>query len=120
MCLFLAHKLPRSCVTLDFGIYNISAMKSGQRSHNGYDIAVEILQNCHDGALHRSLVGAGYTPQQVLTSSTEQWMMVDKSAVSLDGTTCNKVGTSYTAFQYQNVRAIPSELSARCMPSGHH
>ena len=48
-------------------------------------------------------MGADYSPQQVLSSSTDQWMMVDKSAVSLDGTACNKVGTSYFAFQYQTV-----------------
>ncbi len=63
-------------------------------------------------------MGAGYTPQQVLTSSTDQWMMVDKSAVSLDGTACNKVGTSYIAFQYQNVRPPSCDFNVvRCMQS---
>ncbi len=43
------------------------------------------------------------TPNQVLNSNLGQWMMVDKSMVSVDGTECNKAGTSYPAFQYQAV-----------------
>ena len=31
----------------------------------------------------------------------EAWMLVDKSAVTLDGLTCNKIGVSYTAFRNQ-------------------
>ena len=43
---------------------------------------------------------AGMTPQQVLQSNTDRWMMIPSSGVDLHGTACNKVGTSYTAFRY--------------------
>ena len=43
---------------------------------------------------------AGMTPQQVLQSNTDRWMMIPSSGVDLTGTVCNKVGTSYTAFRY--------------------
>ncbi len=65
-------------------------------------------------------MGADSSPQQVLSSNTDKWMMVDKSMVSTDGTTCNKVGTSYFAFQYQSVTSFlflslaPVLLSSQC------
>ena len=40
------------------------------------------------------------TPQQVLQSNTDRWMMIPSSGVDLTGTVCNKVGTGYTAFRY--------------------
>lgn len=43
------------------------------------------------------------SPQDVLNNNQDKWMMVDKSMVSLDGSECNMVGTSYTAFRYQTV-----------------
>lgn len=47
---------------------------------------------------------AGVSPDVALVSNTSQWLMVDLSLISLDGSTCNRVGTSYTAFQFQSVR----------------
>ena len=47
---------------------------------------------------------AGLSPQQVLQSNTDRWMMISNSLVSLDGTVCNMIGTSYPAFRYQSVR----------------
>lgn len=32
------------------------------------------------------------------------WMLVDRSMVSFDGTQCDKVGTSFTAFRYHSDR----------------
>lgn len=37
----------------------------------------------------------------VLTTNTSAWMIVDKSMVSVDGRTCDRVGTSYAAFRGQ-------------------
>lgn len=34
-------------------------------------------------------------------SPTDNWLLVPKDMVSLDGSTCNKIGVSYTAFQNQ-------------------
>ncbi|CAK0755627.1 hypothetical protein CVIRNUC_002389 [Coccomyxa viridis] len=48
---------------------------------------------------------AGMTPQQVLQSNTDRWMMIPSSGVDLTGTVCNKVGTSYTAFRYGQTSA---------------
>lgn len=49
---------------------------------------------------------AGVTPEVALQSNTSEWMMLDLSLVSLDGATCNKVGTSYGAFQFQSARTL--------------
>ena len=43
------------------------------------------------------------SPEVALQSNTSQWLMVDLSLISLDGSTCNQVGTSYAAFQFQSV-----------------
>ena len=34
-------------------------------------------------------------------SGVSKWLLVDKTAVTRDGTVCNKIGTSYTAFRNQ-------------------
>jgi hypothetical protein len=39
----------------------------------------------------------------VLANRTN-WMLVDRSLVSFDGTQCDKVGTSFTAFRYHSDR----------------
>ena len=31
----------------------------------------------------------------------DAWLLVDKAAVSRDGSACNKIGTSYAAFRHQ-------------------
>jgi hypothetical protein len=36
-----------------------------------------------------------------LVSGWSQWLLVDKTLITLDGATCNKVGTSYEAFNTQ-------------------
>lgn len=56
---------------------------------------------------------AGLSPQQVLQSNTDRWMMISNSLVSLDGTVCNMVGTSYPAFRYQTVRSAACTLTMR-------
>jgi len=38
---------------------------------------------------------------QILTQNTSEWLVVDKSLVSLDGRDCDRVGTSYPAFRSQ-------------------
>eukprot|EP00210_Caulerpa_lentillifera_P005322 g5085.t1 len=43
----------------------------------------------------------GSDPASALTASQEQWMLIDKTQISLDGSECNKVGTSFTAFRFQ-------------------
>ncbi|KAK9799370.1 hypothetical protein WJX73_004741 [Symbiochloris irregularis] len=43
----------------------------------------------------------GASANAALTSNFSSWMMIPQSQVSLDGSTCNKVGTSYTAFETQ-------------------
>lgn len=32
---------------------------------------------------------------------SNNWLLLNKNMVSLDGTECNKVGTGYQAFQFQ-------------------
>ena len=54
---------------------------------------------------------AGLSPQQVLQSNMDRWMMISNSLVSLDGTVCNMVGTSYPAFRYQTVRSAACTLA---------
>ncbi len=54
----------------------------------------------------------GESPDVVLTSKTSQWMIMDLSLISLDGTTCNKVGTNYEAFQFQSVRSPYGNMKA--------
>ena len=49
-------------------------------------------------------VREGTSSNQALTSNFSKWMMIQQSLVSLDGATCNRVGTSYGAFQTQPVR----------------
>ncbi|GAQ85247.1 hypothetical protein KFL_002260030 [Klebsormidium nitens] len=36
-----------------------------------------------------------------LTANTSTWMFIDKTQVNLDGTVCNMIGTSFTAFRNQ-------------------
>ena len=38
---------------------------------------------------------------QILTQNTSEWLVVDKSLVSLDGRDCDRVGTSFSAFRSQ-------------------
>ncbi|MEW5316239.1 MAG: hypothetical protein WDW38_007620 [Sanguina aurantia] len=38
---------------------------------------------------------------QPVTADQSRWMLLDGSLVSLDGTACNLVGTSFSAFRYQ-------------------
>ena len=44
----------------------------------------------------------------------EAWMLVDKSAVTLDGLTCNKIGVSYTAFRNQANKC--NAVAGSCLP----
>ena len=37
-------------------------------------------------------------------AGTSSWLLIDKSDVTLDGTVCNMVGTSYSAFRHQSSR----------------
>ena len=39
-----------------------------------------------------------------LADAPGKWMLVDKSRFTLDGSTCNKIGVSYTAFRSQGQR----------------
>ena len=56
------------------------------------------------------------TPQQVLQSNTDRWMMIPSSGVDLTGTVCNKVGTSYTAFRYgQTVSLLGAAGVGACL-----
>ena len=51
---------------------------------------------------------AANNPTLSLTTNYSQWMMVPQSLITLDGTVCNLVGTSYTAFLNQPVRLAAS------------
>ena len=51
----------------------------------------------------KSKLCTGVSPDVALVSNTSQWLMVDLSLISLDGSACNRVGTSYTAFEFQSV-----------------
>jgi hypothetical protein len=44
---------------------------------------------------------SGWTPDQILGSNRSQWLLLDRSLISFDGTQCNLVGTSFDAFRYQ-------------------
>ena len=56
----------------------------------------------------RPFLSPGVTPSQALQQDTGRWMMVPNSLVSQDGSGCNKVGTSYAAFEYQTVMTLHS------------
>ncbi len=43
----------------------------------------------------------------------DQWLVVDKSQISFDGRECNKIGTSYEAFQNQGSRC--TVLAGTCL-----
>jgi hypothetical protein len=47
--------------------------------------------------------GAGQSTAQNLALNASQWMMVPQSQVTMDGSQCNLVGTSYYAFNFQSV-----------------
>jgi hypothetical protein len=68
------------------------------------------LQHSHKSDWLACMSGAGLTPDQVLSSNQSQWMMVPQSMVSIDGTQCNMVGTSYYAFRYQTVSTLLPHL----------
>jgi hypothetical protein len=59
--------------------------------------------------------GAGVSPNQALVSNTDQWLMIDVSLISLDGSTCNRVGTSYSAFQFQAVSPHSAHTPMRAL-----
>lgn len=42
----------------------------------------------------------GQAPSAVLGAGTANWMILEAYQVSLDGTACDRVGTSFTAFRY--------------------
>ena len=59
---------------------------------------------CMSGhALNGGMAMAGASANTALTTNLSKWMLIQQALVSLDGSTCNKVGTSYTAFQTQPV-----------------
>ena len=45
---------------------------------------------------------AGSTLEKVLADHPEKWLLVDKSMVTLDGSECDKIGTSFSAFRFQS------------------
>ena len=46
---------------------------------------------------------AGAGAQIALTTNLSRWMLVPSSMVNLDGSSCNMVGSGYTAFANQAV-----------------
>lgn len=44
---------------------------------------------------------AGASVEDVVATNRSQWLMLDKSYISTDGSQCNKVGTSFEGFRYQ-------------------
>lgn len=46
---------------------------------------------------------AGMSPNEVLVSNIDQWMLIPNTMVTLDGSECNKIGVGYTAFYTQTV-----------------
>ena len=59
---------------------------------------------------------AGQSSVQGFAANTSTWMMVPDSMVSVDGTECNQVGTSYWAFNFQPV-CLP--LCTMPLPCSH-
>ncbi|GMH43713.1 hypothetical protein BSKO_11635 [Bryopsis sp. KO-2023] len=45
---------------------------------------------------------SGSDPATALATNQDQWMLIDKTEISLDGRECDRVGTSFTAFRYQS------------------
>lgn len=68
------------------------------------------IRRIHSPALIALLMHAGVSPDVALVSNTSQWLMIDLSLISLDGSVCNMVGTGYTAFQFQTVRQPHTRL----------
>ena len=46
----------------------------------------------------------GLGPNEVLSQNRDQWLLLDKSFVSLEGHECNKIGVGFTPFRYQEER----------------
>ncbi|KAJ9505456.1 hypothetical protein QJQ45_026136, partial [Haematococcus lacustris] len=44
---------------------------------------------------------AGWSPDQILAGDRSQWLLLESSQFSMDGSQCDKVGTSFSAFRYQ-------------------
>ena len=57
---------------------------------------------------------AGMSPTDVLMSNTAEWMMIDRSLVSLTGTECDKIGVSYSGFRNA---AVCAPKSPPCCPA---
>ena len=68
-----------------------------QVGHAGFVVAV----------CTRLLWMAGAGAQIALTTNLSRWMLVPSSMVDLDGSSCNMVGTGYTAFANQAVCHSP-------------
>lgn len=46
----------------------------------------------------------GLSPNEILSSNLDMWMVIPPEKVSLSGTECDKVGVGYSAFRYQSNR----------------
>ncbi|GFH07968.1 gamete-specific protein, partial [Haematococcus lacustris] len=44
---------------------------------------------------------SGWSPDQILAGDRSQWLLLESSQFSMDGSQCDKVGTSFSAFRYQ-------------------
>ncbi len=62
---------------------------------------------CSSFVCTRLLWMAGAGAQIALTTNLSRWMLVPSSMVDLDGSSCNMVGTGYTAFANQAVCHSP-------------
>eukprot|EP00911_Craspedida_sp_UC1_P001627 UC1_evm1s1234 len=58
--------------------------------------------------------GSGYTHEQVVAGLPE-WLLVDKTAVDLNGGTCNKIGVSYSAFRHHGQAGGCFESAGNCL-----
>lgn len=56
------------------------------------------------GATKMLFVPSQPTSHSRYQAGTASWLLVDKNEVTIDGTECNKVGTSYSAFKHQSSR----------------
>jgi hypothetical protein len=65
------------------------------------------------GATRLLMVPSNPTSHARVIAGVDAWLLVEKSAVSMDGRVCNKIGTSYTAFRQQS--AACDSVAGTCL-----
>ena len=83
---------------------------------------LRVAHSCTDSGRAHTKLCAANNLNAALTTNLSYWMMVPQTLVTLDGTACNLVGTSYSAFYNQAVSTLVSgcliDTCCAAWPSG--